>query len=193
MAQTISDAMAAGFSRAQATVLTAIAAAESALNPNAIGDVALENATWGPSVGETQIRTLRSQTGTGGDRDINRLLGDPTAQMAASWDISSHGTDWSPWSTYKSGAYQKYLPAAQAAASGASAAQAGGGTSAAQAGGGTSTGATTAGFSLLPMPDWKDLILRTTFTLGGLGLVVAGAITLVSPKAKALVAAKAGA
>ena len=184
MAQTISDAMAAGFSRAQATVLTAIAAAESALNPNAIGDVALENATWGPSVGETQIRTLRSQTGTGGDRDINRLLGDPTAQMAASWDISSHGTDWSPWSTYKSGAYQKYLPAAQAAASGASAAQ---------AGGGTSTGATTAGFSLLPMPDWKDLILRTTFTLGGLGLVVAGAITLVSPKAKALVAAKAGA
>ena len=40
------------------------------------------------------------------------LLIDPNAQARAAISISSNGTNWSPWSTYKSGAYLQYLNAA---------------------------------------------------------------------------------
>jgi len=66
-----------GFSPDKARLMTAIAQAESARNPGAIGDVALQNGTWGPSVGLFQIRTLKSETGTGSDRDIQRLMNNP--------------------------------------------------------------------------------------------------------------------
>jgi len=108
-AQIYQDALKVGFNDAQAKIMAAIAMAESGGNPNAVGDVALENATWGPSVGLTQVRTLKKQTGTGGDRDINKVLGDPIANLKAAYDISSHGTTFTPWSTYTSGAYKKYL------------------------------------------------------------------------------------
>jgi hypothetical protein len=98
-----------GFSPDDARVMTAIAQAESARNPQAIGDVALENGTWGPSVGLFQVRTLRSQTGTGGDRDIDHLLHDPAAQVAAAYAISNHGTSFRAWSTYTNGSYKKFL------------------------------------------------------------------------------------
>jgi hypothetical protein len=98
-----------GFSPDDARVMTAIAQAESARNPQAIGDVALQNGTWGPSVGLFQVRTLRSQTGTGGDRDIEHLLHDPSAQVAAAFAISNHGTNFRAWSTYTNGSYKKFL------------------------------------------------------------------------------------
>ncbi len=63
-----------GFGPEEARLMTAIAQAESSRNPGAVGDVALQNSKWGPSVGLFQIRTLNSQTGTGGDRDIERLM-----------------------------------------------------------------------------------------------------------------------
>jgi len=62
----------------------------------------------GPSYGAPQIRTLKSQTGTGSDRDINFLSGGLAAQDKAAFDISHGGTDFSPWSTYGSGAYRKF-------------------------------------------------------------------------------------
>src|SRR4051812_44178395 len=64
-----------GFSPKDPTVRTAIAQAESAGNLGAVGDVRLQNGTWGPSVGLFQIRTLKAETGTGTDRDIEHLTG----------------------------------------------------------------------------------------------------------------------
>lgn len=115
MAQTVAYALQAGFDASAAAVYGAIAAAESGLNPTAQGDVSLMNATWGPSVGEPQIRTLRADTGKGTDRDIKRLLGDPLAQAQAALNISDQGRDWTPWTTYTTGAYQRYLTQARSA------------------------------------------------------------------------------
>jgi hypothetical protein len=100
--------MQVGFTSAQAKIMAAIAEAESGGNTAAVGDVGLVNGTWGPSVGLTQVRTLKAQTGTGGVRDINTLT-DPLGNLKAAFDISNHGTDWQPWSTYNSGAYKQYL------------------------------------------------------------------------------------
>jgi hypothetical protein len=98
-----------GFPPDRARLMTAIASAESARNPGAIGDVALENARWGPSVGLFQIRTLKAETGTGSDRDIQRLLNNPAEQVKAAMNISGNGSNLRPWSTYTSGAYLQYL------------------------------------------------------------------------------------
>ena len=98
-----------GFPPEQARLMTAIAQAESSRNPGAIGDVALQNGTWGPSVGLFQIRTLKSETGTGSDRDIQRLLNNPAQQVRAAMKISNGGSNLRPWSTYTNGAYLKFL------------------------------------------------------------------------------------
>ena len=56
-----------------ATVATAIARAESGLNPNAVGDEDKVDVRWGPSIGLWQIRSLHSHTSTGKPRDASRL------------------------------------------------------------------------------------------------------------------------
>ena len=98
-----------GFTPDDARMMTAIAQAESAANPGAVGDVALETAKWGPSVGLFQIRTLKSETGTGSDRDIQRLMNNPAEQVKAARNISNGGRNLRPWSTYTNGAYRKFL------------------------------------------------------------------------------------
>jgi hypothetical protein len=98
-----------GFGPDEARLMTAIAQAESSRNPGAVGDVALQNSKWGPSVGLFQIRTLNSQTGTGGDRDIERLMNNPAEQVKAAMNISGGGTNLRPWSTYTNGMYKKFL------------------------------------------------------------------------------------
>lgn len=107
---------AAGFDPAGATLMTAIAGAESGWNSTAVGDVGLQDATWGPSYGLFQIRTLKSDTGTGGTRDINRLAGSDVEQARAAYVISRAGTDFTAWTVYNTGAYQAHLAAAKAAA-----------------------------------------------------------------------------
>jgi lysozyme-like protein len=92
--------------------------AESSGNDQAVGDVNLQNGTWGPSVGLWQIRTLKGQTGSGALRDVSWLTGDVSHQATAMVAISGQGTDWSPWTVYNTGAYQQYLPQARAAAAG---------------------------------------------------------------------------
>src|SRR5207344_1498754 len=99
---------AAGFDQAAATVMTEIAGAESSWNDTAVGDVSLESATWGPSVGVPQIRTLKADTGKGTDRDIVWLQGNLAHQAQAAYDISHQGQNFSPWTTYVSGAYRKF-------------------------------------------------------------------------------------
>lgn len=115
MAQTYALARQAGFDPAAAVIMAAIAAGESGLNPDAVGDVRLQDAKWGPSVGLTQVRTLKAQTGTGELRDITRLR-DPLANLVAAYEISSHGRDFTPWSVYTSGKYRQFLGQAQQSA-----------------------------------------------------------------------------
>lgn len=111
----------AGFSRASAIIMVAIGLGESGGNDTALGDVGLQDSTWGPSVGLYQVRTLKGQTGSGSDRDISALMGDSDRQAKAALDISSNGTDFTPWTVFTSGTYQRYLDQAQAAADSATA------------------------------------------------------------------------
>lgn len=91
---------------------------ESGGNTNAMGDVHLEDGTWGPSMGLWQVRSLRKDTGTGRSRDF-RALSDPLFNARSMMEISKGGTDWGPWTIYRTGAYRKNLEAArQAAATG---------------------------------------------------------------------------
>lgn len=91
----------AGFTGDALVTIVMVAGRESSYNENAVGDVGIETAVWGPSVGLYQIRTLKAQTGTGSDRDINALMpggkGDPKRQSIAAWAISANGTNFSPW------------------------------------------------------------------------------------------------
>jgi hypothetical protein len=116
-AQAYQLATSVGLGHSAAVTATAIAAAESGLRTDATGDVALEDRTWGPSLGLWQIRSLKAQSGTGQSRDATKLK-DPTFNARAMASISSGGTNFSPWSTYNSGAYRTHLAKAQAAAGG---------------------------------------------------------------------------
>lgn len=118
MGQVYAYARQAGFAPDTAVIATAIAMAESGDNPSAVGDVNLETSYWGPSVGLEQIRTVKGQTGSGGDRDIQRVGNDPLQNMIAAYHISNGGRDFTPWSTYTSGKYRQFLGQAQAAAAG---------------------------------------------------------------------------
>ncbi|GAA4699768.1 hypothetical protein [Phytohabitans rumicis] len=99
----------AGFPPQAAVTMTAIAGGESGWDDAAVGDTRLQNATWGPSYGVFQVRTLKSETGKGTARDIMELTGDLGAQARAAWEISQHGADFTPWTVYTSGRYKDFL------------------------------------------------------------------------------------
>lgn len=103
-----------GLSRDEAITATAIAIAESGLNPGAVGDTTLQDGTWGPSIGLWQIRSLKAESGTGRSRDATRLK-DPAFNARSMNIISSAGANWTPWSVYKSGAYRAHMAKVQAA------------------------------------------------------------------------------
>lgn len=98
----------AGLGHEAAIVATAIAWGESGLRPDAIGDEDLEDSTWGPSVGLWQVRSLRSHVGTKQDRDAEGLV-DPAFNARAMFTISRGGTDWTPWTIYRNGAYLRHV------------------------------------------------------------------------------------
>jgi hypothetical protein len=104
-----------GLSREGAIIATAIAAAESGLDPHAVGDTSLTTSKWGPSIGLWQIRSLRAERGTGGTRDETKLR-DPAFNARSMHAISGGGVNWSPWSVYTSGSYNKHMAAAREAA-----------------------------------------------------------------------------
>lgn len=76
---------------------TAIATAESGRDPGKVGDLSLQTAKWGPSIGLWQIRSLKAEQGKGTTRDADRLK-DPMANARAMVEISKSGADWGPWS-----------------------------------------------------------------------------------------------
>lgn len=107
-------AVARGATHDQAVTATAIAMAESNLNPDAEGDTTLEDAEWGPSLGLWQIRSLKAESGTGGVRDASQLT-DPAHNADSAKAISDGWVNFTPWSTYTSGAYRPHLEAVTAA------------------------------------------------------------------------------
>lgn len=163
----------AGLSPAASVIAAAVALAESQGNPDAVGDRALTDSKWGPSVGLWQIRSLRAEYGKGTSRDESRLT-DPAFNARAMAEISGAGASWQPWSVYTSGSYRKYLaPATEASQNsdgkvGNLGEQAGDAASAAVDG--------LAG--LLPFAHWQTdltgVALKLGVTVAALALVVAG-------------------
>jgi hypothetical protein len=108
-----------GLTKSQATIATAVAAAESGLNPNNIGDQTL--AKYG-SRGLWQIFTgahSASELGLGSGGWTSALvkkLEDPKNNAHAMYLISNKGTNWHPWSTFQHDSHLKFMSKATAAA-----------------------------------------------------------------------------
>lgn len=148
--------IAAGFPPAAATTMTQIAGAESGYDDSVLGDTGLQTNTWGPSFGLFQIRTLKSDTGRGTDRDISRLAGSIGEQAEAAYDISGGGKDFSPWSVFTKGLVTPALTTpADLPASTSWTDQALGGA--------------------------RDIAISGSFVVLGIGLLAAGAYLLVQP------------
>ena len=103
-----------GCAASTAATGTAIAMAESGGSPSAQGDIGLMTDVWDWSAGLWQIRGLRAERGTGGLRDAIANQ-DADTNAASMYVVSSGCTDWTPWSTYNSGAYEVFLPLAEQA------------------------------------------------------------------------------
>lgn len=110
----------------KATVMLAIGLAETdgVLDTNKQGDIAIEDATWGPSVGVFQIRTLKHPKNTPMEQARNiqtlqTLIGQTQSAAMISTGTSTGqgtpGTTFQPWTTFKTGKYRMYLPRADAA------------------------------------------------------------------------------
>ena len=186
----------AGLDPASAVIATAVATSESGLRTDAIGDVGLEDATWGPSVGLWQIRSVKAQSGTGGTRDATRLT-DPTFNAASMAAISGWGKNFTPWSTYtsqngKTPAYLANIPTATSAATAVNsdpswqaklAAALANPLGTAASGLGVVTGA--AASVVNPTSGWAgqatSIALKLAMVSAGLALVVFGAMRLVVP------------
>ncbi len=80
-------------------VAAAVAMAESGGRPAAVGDN-------GTSFGLWQVHTPAHP-----EFNATMLL-DPQYNARAALAISAGGTTWQPWTTYRTGAYRQYLPAA---------------------------------------------------------------------------------
>src|SRR2546421_10624367 len=98
----------AGFRGNVLTIAVAVSLAESGGNTTATN----HNTNGTTDYGLWQINSVHSQYSTA-------LLFNPDYNAKAAWDISSHGANWQPWTTYNTGAYQRYMSQAQAATGGA--------------------------------------------------------------------------
>lgn len=98
--EAVNAARQAGFSGTSLITIVAIAGAESGYNSQAIGD-------GGTSYGLTQVHLPAHPQYTAA-----QML-DPVQNMAAAYEISGGGQNWQPWTTFKTGAYQQYLPESQ--------------------------------------------------------------------------------
>ena len=182
----------------------AIALAESSGNPNATGDVALQNATWGPSLGLWQIRSIKAESGKGTVRDATRLK-DPAYNAKSMFSISNGGKNWGPWTTWPLRA-AAFMPVAIPAASSVIAAKGiiAGADAAAEA---VSGAGAAVGDALLPegvqdiaegvraTQRWisdRNNWLRIAKTAAGGALLVGGAFLMTKPLVTSVVASEAG-
>ena len=145
-----------GGSAIYAPIAAAIAMAESAGNPNAIGD-------QGTSYGLWQVHwTVHPQFNPA-------QLFNPNYNAAAAVALSGNGANFGPWTTFNNGAYLNYLPSGTAVPS--------------SRGSGSSSSTTAASSSTAPA--WLDTIGKMPFGIGpaiesmfSAGIVSLGAVTL---------------
>jgi LysM repeat protein len=102
-----------GFVGEERVVAVAIVLAESGGRTDAIGDVALENATFGPSVGLFQIRSLRADKGSGRTRDELANVDPATNARHARQVFLEAGSRFTPWSTFNHDTHRQFLGRAQ--------------------------------------------------------------------------------
>lgn len=117
-AQLADVAFAAGFRGESLKIAVAVAIAESGGNASAVGDVSLEDAKWGPSIGLWQVRSVKAERGRGSSRDELALY-DPSFNGRSAWSISGGGKTFKPWSMYTNGRYAKFLNRSTAVAANA--------------------------------------------------------------------------
>lgn len=100
-----------GFSLESADIGQAVAQAESKCFEDAVGDITLVDAKWGPSIGPFQIRSLRYPNAFSG-ADQHRIafaLRDRFFNAKVAFMITKGGTDWTLWSTFKNGTHTQFL------------------------------------------------------------------------------------
>jgi hypothetical protein len=102
-----------GLAPEQAIDAVAVSEAESGRNTDNRADQSLVDDTWGPSLGLWQIRSLKTDKGTGRVRDGDRLL-DPTFNARSMAAISGLGFSWQPWTVWRNGTATALLPAIRA-------------------------------------------------------------------------------
>jgi hypothetical protein len=101
----------AGFEGEALDIALGVSWAESGGYTDAVGDVGLVDDKWGPSVGLFQIRSLRNPLGfSAADRyRYAWALRHFDYNATAAYVISKGGTDWSPWSVFRSGSYEEHV------------------------------------------------------------------------------------
>lgn len=95
----------AGFTPSEAHQMLAIAHGESGLRLDAIGDTALQNAKWGPSVGLYQIRTLIHPSSLCRTREYLTSLEN---QSRCAHEIFL-GQGWRAWTVFRNGTYRTWM------------------------------------------------------------------------------------
>ncbi|MGW4647686.1 hypothetical protein [Kitasatospora sp. NPDC004289] len=102
----------AGFGGEDVEIAAAVALAESSGNPDAVGDVDLQDAKWGPSIGLFQIRSLRRPQDFGfpDNLRVESALSSPTYNAKTAKAIHAEAGGFGPWSTFTGGAYKAHLP-----------------------------------------------------------------------------------
>jgi hypothetical protein len=98
--QIVQAAQSVGFSANSAQTIAAIALAESGGNTQAISS---PNTNGTRDYGLVQINSVHFGNGTSQAQALN-----PIAALSYALSLSSGGTNFTPWSTFNSGAYQKY-------------------------------------------------------------------------------------
>lgn len=112
--QEVLEALAAAGARGdQLVTLASVTESESGRRLDAVGDVELQSGDWGPSRGVFQIRTLKSQTGTGKTRDIVRvatLEGGARSAVELCQQSIARGADCgTPWTVYLKGWHKPFM------------------------------------------------------------------------------------
>jgi murein DD-endopeptidase MepM/ murein hydrolase activator NlpD len=108
-AQMVKVAAGAGFTGDNLVIAMAVAKAESSWRVDALN----YNSNGSTDRGLWQINSVHDKQYP----DSARLLSDPAYNAKAAFEISGGGTNFNPWTTYKSGAYQQYMAESRAAVS----------------------------------------------------------------------------
>jgi hypothetical protein len=162
MAQLIADAQKAGFTGSSANTISAIAEAESGGNPlasNTVGNSA------GTDRGVLEINSFYHSEVS------NACAFDPQCAFDAAFTISSGGTNFTPWTTFTSGAYQQFLNNSGISSSGST----------------SSVPTTTTSLpGTITAANVQDFLIQGLFIVGGLALVIMGFILAFKTNTKKL-------